>query len=61
MIAVGCYPNSNDTHFYNPVNGTFVSSITYKWHSTSGAHFGYHYQSGTFIYCLDESTTILTP
>lgn len=48
---------------FNPPNGTFVLSIDYKFppHSTSGSHFGYKYQPGTFIYWLDESTTIFTP
>jgi hypothetical protein len=52
MIAIGCCPNSNGHQFYNPVNGTFVSSIDYKLQPniTSGAHFGYQYQPGTFIY-----------
>ncbi len=30
MIAVGRCPNSNGIQFYNPSNGTFVSSIDYK-------------------------------
>jgi len=29
MIAVGRCPNSNGIQFYNPSNGTFVSSIDY--------------------------------
>ncbi len=39
MIAVGCCPNSNGAQFYNPVSGTFVSSINYtvQPHTTSGA------------------------
>ena len=63
MIAVGCCPNSNGIQFYNPSNGTFVSSIDYKFQNsfTSGAFFGLRYQSGTFIYRLDESTSIFTP
>jgi hypothetical protein len=63
MIAVGHCPNSNGLLFYNPANGSFVSSIDYKFqvHSTSGSHFGYTYQPGTFIYRLDESTTIFMP
>ncbi len=60
MIAVGCCPNSNGLQFYNPANGTLLSSIDYKLQSnvTSGARFGYQYQPGTFIYRMDESTTI---
>jgi hypothetical protein len=38
-------------------------SIDYKFqpHCASGARFGYKYQPGTFIYRLDESTTIFMP
>jgi hypothetical protein len=63
MIAVGCCPNSPGIQFYNPENSTFVSSIIYKFqnHVTSGAFFGLKYQSGTFIYRLDETNTIFTP
>ena len=63
MIAVGCCPNSNGLLFYNPSNGTFVSSIDYKFQmiTTSGAYFGYKYQAGTFFYCLDESSSIFSP
>lgn len=63
MIAVGRCPNSNGIQFYNPDNGTFVSSIDYKLQSneTSGAHFGFKYQPGTFIYRLDEFTSIFAP
>jgi hypothetical protein len=63
MIAVGRCPVSNGVQFYNPDNGTFVSSIDYKFqpHVTSGARFGFCYQPGTFIYRLDESTSIFTP
>jgi hypothetical protein len=62
MIAVGRGPNTNCLQFHNPINGSFVTSIDYKFqpHCTSGARFGYKYQPGTFIYCLDESTTIFT-
>jgi hypothetical protein len=51
MIAVGRCPNSTGLLFCNPVNSTFISSIDYKFqpHTTSGAHFGYKYQSGTFF------------
>jgi len=65
MIANGHCPNSNGLQFYNPVHGTFISSINYTFqnHTTSGAHFVFKYQPGTFIfiYCLDESTTIFVP
>jgi hypothetical protein len=63
MIAVGRCQQSNGLQFYNPSNCTFVSSIDYKFqmHSTSGVHFGYKYQPGTFVYRLDESTTIFKP
>jgi hypothetical protein len=63
MFTIGCCPNSNGLQFYNPINGTVVSSIDYKLQSniTSGARFGYHYQPGTFIYRLDESTTVFAP
>ncbi len=46
-----------------PINGTFVSSIDYKLQPnvTSGAHFGYKYQPGTFIYRQDETTSIFAP
>ena len=63
MIAVGRCQHSNGLQFYNPATGTFVSSIDYKFqpHVTSGTKFGYQYPPGTFIYRLDESTTIFTP
>jgi hypothetical protein len=63
MIAVGRCPHSNGLQFYNPVNGTFVSSIDYTLQPnvTSGARFSYKYQPGTFIYRLDESTSIFAP
>jgi hypothetical protein len=63
MIAVGRCPNSNGIQFYNLSNGTFVSSIDYKFQNnfTSGAFFGLKYQSGTFIYRLDETTKIFAP
>ena len=63
MIAVGRCPNSDGLQFFNPSNGTVVSSIDYTfiYNTTSGAKFGYSYQPGTFIYCLDESTTIYQP
>jgi hypothetical protein len=63
MIVIGHCPNYNGLQFYNPVNGNFVSSIDYKLQPnvTSGAHYGYTYQPGTFIYHLDESTSIFAP
>jgi hypothetical protein len=63
MIAIGQCPNSNGLQFYNPVNHTFVSSIDYKlqFHEMSGARFGFCYQPRTFIYRLDESTSIFEP
>jgi hypothetical protein len=63
MIAVGRCPNSNGLLFYNPANSTFVSSIDYVLQSnvTSGARFGYRYQPGSFIFRLDESTTVFQP
>jgi len=63
MILLGHCPHSTGLQFYNPRNGTFVSSIDYKIqpYITSGAHFGYKYQPGMFIYRLDESTSIFAP
>jgi hypothetical protein len=63
MLAVGRCSNSNGLLFYNPENGTFVSSIDYKFqlHTASGAHFGYKYQPGTFFYRLDETNSIFAP
>jgi len=63
MIAIGKCQNSNGNQFYNPMNGTFVSSIDYVFqdHISSSSCFGYKYQPGTFIYQLDESTTIFSP
>jgi len=63
MIAVGRCSNSNGLLFYNPENGTFVSSVDYKFqlHTTSGAHFNYKYQAGTFLYRIDETNSIFAP
>jgi hypothetical protein len=63
MIAIGRCPKSDGLLFYNPTSNTFVSSIDYKFQPnvTSGARFGYRYQPGTFIYRLDESTTVFAP
>jgi hypothetical protein len=62
VAADGHCPNSSGLQFYNPADGTLISSIVYKLQSnfTSGARFGYQYQPGTFIHQLDESTTLLT-
>jgi len=63
MIAVGRCPNSDGLQFLNPANGTIISSFDYTFlhRTTSGTHFGYTYQPGTFIYRLDETTTIHQP
>jgi hypothetical protein len=48
MIEVGKCQNSNGIQIYNPMNGTFVSSIDYVFqdHVTSGTRFSYKYQPG---------------
>jgi len=63
MITLGKCPNSDGLQFFNPENGTIISSIDYKFqsHVTSGARFGYKYQAGTFIFRLDETTTAYEP
>ena len=63
MIAIGQCPNSNGIQFYNPANGAFESSIDYKFqpNTTSEAHFGVKYQSGTFMYRLDEAMSVFAP
>jgi hypothetical protein len=63
MIVIGKCPNLQGLQFYNPVNGTFISSVDYKLqhHVTSGAFFGLKYQPGTFIYHLDETTSVFAP
>jgi len=63
MIVLGRCPTSNGLQFYNPVNGTFISSIDYvlQNHVTSGSRFGLQYQPGTFIYRLDETNSIFAP
>jgi hypothetical protein len=60
MIAIGKCRNSNGIQFYNPMNGTILSSIDYVFqdHVTSGSRFGYKYQPGTVIYQLDKTNTI---
>jgi hypothetical protein len=62
IIAVGRCTNSNGLLFYNPANGTFVSSVDYRFQHdvTSGSFFGFKYQPGVFNYRLDESTSIFT-
>ncbi|MFN9982834.1 MAG: hypothetical protein ACK53Y_23090, partial [bacterium] len=52
MIAVGWCQQSNGLQFYNPSNGTFVSSVDYRFvpYNTSGTRVGYKYQTGKFIY-----------
>jgi hypothetical protein len=63
MIVVGRCPHSDGLQFFNPTNGTLVSSIDYALlhNTTCGTRFGYTYQPGTFICRLDESTTIYQP
>jgi hypothetical protein len=63
MNTVGRCPHSDGLQFYNPANGTFISSIDYKFqhHVTSGTYFGMRYQPGVFLYRLDESTSIFAP
>jgi len=63
MITLGRCHTSNGLLFYNPSNGTIVSSIDYTFqpHVTSGSKFGYKYQPGTFIYRLDETTNVYSP
>ena len=54
-ITVGRCPNSTGLQFYNPVNGTFLSSIDYKLQNnvTRGTFFGLKYQPNVFSYRLD--------
>jgi hypothetical protein len=63
MITVGKCPNSVGIQFYNPENGTFISSIDYRFqnHVTSGAYFGLKYQAGVFIYRLECIHNIFAP
>jgi hypothetical protein len=63
MITLGRCTNSDGLQVFNPENGSIVTSIdyTFQQNRTSGARFGYKYQAGTFIYRLDESTSISTP
>ncbi len=63
MKVLGRCPTSNGLQFYNPVNGTFVSSIDYtiQHHASSGSKFGFQYQPGTFFYRLDESMSRFEP
>jgi hypothetical protein len=63
MITIGRCPHSDGLQFFNPENGTTISSIDYKFQPniTICTRFGYKYQAGTFIYRLDETTTIYEP
>lgn len=63
MIAVDRCLNSDHLQLYNPENGTFFSSIDYKFqlHNMSGAYFKYCYQPGAFFYRLDETNTTFAP
>jgi hypothetical protein len=63
MIIIRRCPNSNGLQFYNPSNGTFVSSIDYKFQPniTSGSFFGLKYHPHIFIYQIDESNSIFAP
>jgi hypothetical protein len=40
---------------------THIIDYTFQPNITSGARFGYKYQAGTFIYRLDETTTVYAP
>jgi hypothetical protein len=61
--TLGRCPNSDGLQFFNPENGSIVTSIDYIFQSnvTSKARFGYKYQSGMFLYRLDETNTIYAP
>jgi hypothetical protein len=50
LLLLVC-PVSGGLQFYNPANGTFVSSIDYRFQDNvmSGSYFGLKYQPGTFI------------
>jgi hypothetical protein len=63
MIILGKCPNSDSLQFFNPVNGTILSSIDYKFQPnvTSRTWFGYKYQAGMCIYRLDETTNMHAP
>jgi hypothetical protein len=63
VITLGRSPNSDGLQFFNPDNGTIVTSIDYTFQPniTSGARFGYKYKAGTFRYQLDETTTLFSP
>jgi hypothetical protein len=60
MITLDRCPNSHGLQFYNPVTGAIVSSIDYSFqnHVSGGSCFGLKCQPGTFMYRLDESTTM---
>jgi hypothetical protein len=57
IIAVGKCPLSDGLQIYNPVNGTFVSSIDYRFqhHTTSGTKFGFN----LFIDWMNQITYLL--
>lgn len=63
MITLEKCPNSDGLQLFNPVNGTILSSIDYKFQPNvmRGTWFGYKYQAGMCIYCLDETTNMHTP
>ncbi len=63
MITLEKCPNSDGLQLFNPVNGTILSSIDYKFQPnvTSRTRFGYKYQAGMCIYCLDETTNMHAP
>jgi hypothetical protein len=63
MITLGKCPHSDGLQFFNPINGTIVSSIDYKFQPnvTSGTRFGYTYQAGMCLYRLDETTNMYAP
>jgi hypothetical protein len=62
MITLDHGPNSNGLQIFNPVNCLIISSSDYacQHHITTGSRFGYKYQTGMFVYQLDESTTTFT-
>jgi hypothetical protein len=63
MITLGKCPHSDGLQFFNPINGTIVSSIDYKFQPnvTSRTRFGYTYQAGMCLYRLDETTNMYAP
>jgi hypothetical protein len=63
MIAVGRCPNSNGLQFYNPVSGTLVSSIDYKfqYNVTSGARLRFSIGLMSQIIFLPQSFIWMLP